>query len=215
MLQMFLTLCESKGRKAATQRSKENRHLALHLAMSPHHKRFCLHFLVIYYLTPPAYCWLIRISIIIIMIIVIINYNAIHNPSTLPLSPPLPIPPNRRRPHPRPPAGQQPMLHEQPHGEHTEAADLEEEQAGPHALDAKGAAAAEAPEPADDEEGVDRVGRGEVGELAFGQEDAFQGHAAGVREEGAAEPRGEAQHLVDDLGAVFCLWVVFLFVLSV
>lgn len=132
-----------------------------------------------------------------------------RNPQSPYLSPPLPIPPHRRRPHPRPPAGQQPVLHEQPHRKHAEAADLEEEQAGPHALDAKGAAAAEVPEPANDEEGVDRVGRGEVGELAFGQEDAFQGHAAGVREEGAAEPRGEPEHLVDDLGAVFLVCIVY------
>lgn len=94
------------------------------------------------------------------------------------------------------------MLGEEAQGEEAEPRDLEEEQAGPHPLDAEGAGALQRPEAADDEQRVERVGAGEVGELALRQQDALQGHAAGVREEGAAEPRGQALHLVHNLGRV-------------
>jgi hypothetical protein len=99
------------------------------------------------------------------------------------------------------------MLDQQPPREHGQATRLKEEQTCPHALDPKGREGESSwgvplePEPAHNEERVDRVGRGQVRELALRQQDALEGHAAGVREEGAAEPRGEALHLPHDLGA--------------
>lgn len=69
-------------------------------------------------------------------------------------------------------------------------------------MDAKAAPRAQRPEAAHDEQGVGGVGGGEVGELAFGEQNALKGHAAGVGEEGATQPRGDCLHLANDFGTV-------------
>lgn len=92
---------------------------------------------------------------------------------------------------------EQPMLGHQLNGKEAQTTDLKKQETTPDGLNSK-SSTLEGPQPTDYQQGVDGVGRRQIGQFPFGEQDAFQGHGAGVGQQGAGEPGRQALHLLDD-----------------